>query len=34
MAEKGSAFLLKIGNGAVRVAWATVAGVRAAELGA
>ena len=32
MAEKGSAFLLKIGNGAVPVAWATVAGLRTTQL--
>ncbi|UYY57529.1 phage major tail protein, TP901-1 family [Sphingomonas sp. S2-65] len=31
-AEKGSAFLLKIGNGAVPVAWATVAGLRTTQL--
>lgn len=31
-AEKGSAFLLKIGNGAVPVAYATVAGLRTTQL--
>ncbi|MEP9400388.1 phage major tail protein, TP901-1 family [Sphingomonas sp. VNH70] len=31
-AEKGSAFLLKIGNGAQPVAWATVAGLRTTQL--
>ena len=33
-AEKGSAFLLKIGNGAVPVAYATVAGLRTTQLSA
>ena len=32
MAEKGSAFLLKIGNGAVPVGWSTVAGLRTTQL--
>jgi len=31
-AEKGSAFLLKIGNGAVPLGWATVAGLRTTQL--
>ncbi|PVX31369.1 phage major tail protein, TP901-1 family [Sphingomonas pokkalii] len=31
-AEKGSAFLLKIGNGAMPVAYATVAGLRTTQL--
>jgi TP901-1 family phage major tail protein len=31
-AEKGSAFLLKVGNGAVPPAYATVAGLRATQL--
>ena len=32
MAERGSAFLLKIGNGEVPVAYATVAGLRTTQL--
>ena len=31
-AEKGSAFLLKIGNGATPIAYATVAGLRTTQL--
>ena len=31
-AEKGSAFLLKVGNGAIPVAYATVAGLRTTQL--
>lgn len=31
--ERGSAFLLKIGNGAVPLAWQTVAGLRTTQLG-
>ena len=31
-AERGSAFLLKVGNGATPVAWATVAGLRTTQL--
>ncbi len=32
-AERGSAFLLKVGNGAAPVVWQTVAGLRTTQLG-